>query len=117
MKNEFVTNGNVPNPNDKRLVGDDVLQRIANKMHGSEIISEQSQQELDDEAIYIVEEIREIKKMIRGLRREVKSIIREELDNLMDGATLITEGAGDEMHIVLGSHHFKGKVKLVQKKK
>jgi hypothetical protein len=46
-----------------------------------------------------------------------KSVIREELDEILQESTLITEGKGDEVHLILKGHHFKGNMKPVVKKK
>lgn len=107
----------VPSPNDKRLVGDDFLSKIGDKMNETNMMDESNGNNLQESESYLIEEIRELKQMVRLLRREMKSVVREELDNLKDETTLITEGDAETMHIVLGQHHFKGKVQHVPKKR
>lgn len=89
------------------------LSTLANKVKHDKMLKEGS--ETHEEVNYLLEEIISLKSMIRSLKRDVQNIVREELEDIMSEATLIQEGSADTMHIVLGKHHFKGKVSLVKK--
>ena len=68
---------------------------------------------LSEEALIILEEVDKLKRAIQSLRREIKNVVSEQLEEM--NATLITEGKGDDLHIMLGGHHFKGTVKHIKK--
>jgi hypothetical protein len=116
-------NQHTPNPNDKKLVSDDMLSRLTQKINGNNILNENSegQEYIESEEIFILEqlyeEIQKLKSLIRTQNRSLKSAIREELSELLEGSTLITEGKGDEVHLILKGHHFKGNMKPVVKNK
>lgn len=110
------------NKQNRQLVSDDMLSRLTQKI-SSDMLSEnvEEQEHIDGEDIYIIEqlyeEIQKLKGMIRNLSRNLKNVVREEIEDMFEGKTLITEGSGDEVHLILKGHHFKGNMKPVAKKK
>lgn len=66
----------------------------------------------------LMEELRNVRKAINAMRREMRKVVKEEIENILEEATIITENAkqdGGEMHIIMAGHHFKGKMKIVKK--
>lgn len=106
------------NPNDRKLVSDKMLGRLTGKISNGDMVSENKNEGFEDSDIVVLyEEIKKTQSMLKAIQRSVRSIIREEFDELLDNTTIITEGKANEMHIVLGSLHLKGNVKPVVKKK
>lgn len=60
--------------------------------------------------------LHEILEELQELKYNMREIVQEELNHLMENATLITEGEGDLVHVVVGETHLKGKMQLVVKK-
>lgn len=98
---------------DPRL--DNFMDKISGKMTNKNIVYEQTNSgNKINEATIILEELDKISRMLHSIKKDIRSVVKEEIEVLMSEATLITEGAADELTIVLGTHKFKGKVKLVK---
>lgn len=103
------------NKPDPRVGG--FINKVSQEMQGKNktIVYENKEEYVSEETGILLEEIEKLHRVISNMKREMKSLIREEFDSIMSTSTLITEGKGDEIVVMLGGHQFKGNVKLVKK--
>ena len=98
---------------DPRVEG--FMEKVNGKMGEKNIVYEQTESGVvNDDILTILEELDKIRRLLKNVKREVRSVVQEELDILMSEASLITEGAADELTIMIGNTKFKGKIRIVK---
>jgi hypothetical protein len=90
--------------------------KLNERMSDNSMVNEGAQKGgiVSEETLVLLEELDKLTRVVKNLKRDVRKVIQEELDTLMNESTLITEGAADQLTITIGKHTFKGKVKMTK---
>jgi hypothetical protein len=57
----------------------------------------------------------EVLDRLEEMQSNIREIVQEELNTLLEHATIITEGEGDTVQILVGGTHLKGTMRVVKK--